>query len=231
MKLSFEYGGLKISYNLAYKKTHVISIHVENDGQVNVVAPIGTKVITVMDKVKGNAPWIIRELQKIGRLNQTRQLKEQYSYLGKNYGVEVVEDSSLDDITVKLVRGKFVIQVPSKNDRAMREALVSWYKEKLDAKIKERLKVYSDKFDVQQDNITIVDLRDALLRVSGKDVVVDFRVAMFPVDVIDYVLVSALCNINFKDNPEQANEKLVTILPNYKESIAWIEENKELLIV
>lgn len=231
MKLSFEYGGLKISYNLAYKKTHVISIHVENDGQVNVVAPIGTKVMTVMDKVKGNAPWIIRELQKIGRLNQTWQLKEQYCYLGKNYGVEVTEDSSADDITVKLVRGKFVIQAPSKNDKEMREVLISWYKEKLDAKIKERLKVYNSNFDVQQDNIKVMDLRDALLRVSGKEVMVDFRVAMLPVDVIDYVLVSALCNINFKDSKEQANEKLVSILPNYKESIAWIEENKSLLII
>ncbi len=231
MKLSFEYGGLKISYNLAYKKTHVISIHVENDGQVNVVAPIGTKVMTVVDKIKGNAPWIIRELQKMGRLNQTRQLKEQYSYLGKSYGVEVVEDSSLDSITVKLVRGKFVIQAPSKNDAEMRTALINWYKDKLDVKIKERLKIYEHMFDVKQGNVSVMNLRNALLRVSDNDVMLDISVAMLPVDVIDYVIVSALCNINYKNNPDQFNEKLLSILPNYKDSMTWIEENRALLII
>lgn len=229
MRLSFEYGGLKIFYNLAYKKTRAISIRVENDGQVNVVAPIGTKVITVMDKIKGNAPWIINELQKIGRLNRVMPLKEQYSYLGKNYGVEVVEDPSSDNITVKLVRGKFVIQTPDKNEKEMREALINWYTDKLDAKIKERLKVYYDQFEQHQDNITITNLKNVLLRVSGNEIMVDFRVAMLPVDAIDYVLVSALCNINFKEDNKQAQEKLRSILPNYEEAIDWIEENKSVL--
>ena len=64
MKLHFDYKGTKIVYELTYKKTRAISINIDADGKVSVIAPIGTSVYAVMDKIKGNAPWIISQLEK-----------------------------------------------------------------------------------------------------------------------------------------------------------------------
>ena len=62
MKLSFDYKGIKVTYYLTYKKAKAISIKITEDGRVNVIAPIGTSVFAIMDKVKGNAPWIFSEI-------------------------------------------------------------------------------------------------------------------------------------------------------------------------
>ena len=60
MKLSFEFEGTKINYDLTYKKRSSIAIQVEENGEIKVLAPVGTPIFSVVDKVKGNADWILR---------------------------------------------------------------------------------------------------------------------------------------------------------------------------
>lgn len=225
MKLSFEYKGTKVTYYLTYKKAKAISIQVTEEGRVNVTAPRGTPVFAVMDKVKGNAPWIIRELySKVETKNEVKLL-EQYMYLGKNYKLEVVLNPEVENTKVKMVRGKFVVETATESSTNIRAAIVEWYKQKVTAKIKERFKEYNPLFDRVPKNIEIVDEQNVLFHGNAESVVANVKLGILPIEVIDYILVSSLCRLNCEDSHSE-KQKLEEVLPNYQKSVEWLEENK-----
>lgn len=241
MKLSFDYKGIKVTYYLTYKKAKAISIKVTEEGHVNVVAPLGTSVFSVMDKVKGNAPWIINEIYAKKNVGEgvhtdvhenTRnvskaeiKLLEQYMYSGKNYKLEVISNSEVESIKVKMVRGKFVVETATDSAEEIRNAIVEWYKQKVKAKIKERYKEYSNLFETIPSGLELIDDNSILFKADKEVTIANAKMGILPGEVIDYVLASSLCRINGIAQ-EKAVEMLEEILPNYEKSKQWLEENK-----
>lgn len=236
MKLNFDYKGTKVTYYLTYKKTKSISINIEKNGQVNVTAPIGTSVYAVMDKVKGNAPWIIAQINKItgaapvkprvSAAIQEIRLLDQYTYLGKNYKLEINENPDADSIKVKMVRGKFVVETAVQDKAAIREAIIAWYKDKVTAKLKERLKAYKDEFKDMPNKFMVEDKGNVLFRLSNDTIETNVRLGILTADVIDFMLIKSLAHRNFPGKEEEVLERL---LPNYKKSEELLNESKSKL--
>lgn len=225
MKLSFDYKGIKVTYYLTYKKAKAISINISEKGEVNVIAPLGTSVFSVMDKVKGNAPWIIKEVYGKMQKNEQPTLLEQYTYLGKNYKLELNVSKDVEEAKVKMARGKFVVESPTDDVNVVRKAIVEWYTQKVTAKLKERLKEVSGSFKVVPKKISVIDDQTVLFKANNEEIVSNVKVGIMPTDVIDYVIISSLCRIN---NTDEAAEKaqLESILPNYAKSKEWLDTNK-----
>ncbi len=228
MKLNFDYKGTKITYDLTYKKTKAISIKITEEGKVNVIAPIGTSIYAVMDKVKGNAPWIISELYRNKPQVSEPQLLEQYTYLGKNYKLEVVTNPELNETKVKMLRGKLVVETCTESNSEIRQAIIRWYQQKVNAKIKERLKAYKEMFEIIPENIEVVDNDTILFRGNETGITANVRVGILPVDVIDYILISSLCRINNLMDTKEV-EKMEQLIPSFEKSKEWLEENKNKL--
>lgn len=228
MKLSFEYKGIKVNYYLIYKKTSAISIQVDSQKRVHVTAPVGTSVQTVMDKVKGNAPWIISEINKDNDKKEVDVLADHYTYLGKKYGVEILVNEEREKVSVKLSRGKFVIQTPKDNKSEIKKALIEWYKDKVTGKLKERMDVYGQFFHKIPSEIIVEEDQTVLFQAHEDRIFANLALGMIPVGVIDYIIVSALCRLSYSDSSE---EKLKSILPNYQEYKEWLEKNKGCLIM
>lgn len=225
MKLSFDYKGIKVTYYLTYKKAKAISIQVTEEGRVNVTAPRGTNVFAVMDKVKGNAPWIINELYGKVQVQPEAKLLDQYTYLGKNYKLELALDPNVEETKVKMLRGKFVVETATEDPSLIREAIIKWYKQKVTAKIKERIKEYKELFEVVPTHIEVAEEGNMLFRGNKENIVADVKMGILSVDVIDYIVVSTLCHINTEDEASKI-AKLGEVLPNYEKSQEWLEANK-----
>ena len=228
MKLNFDYKGTKITYDLTYKKTKAISIKITEEGKVNVIAPIGTSIYAVMDKVKGNAPWIISELYRNRPQVSQSQLLEQYTYLGKNYKLEIVTSSELKEIKVKMLRGKLVVETYIESTAEIRQAIIDWYKQKVNAKIKERLKAYKEMFEMVPAQVEVMDDNTILFRSDETCITANVRVGIMPVEIIDYILVSSLCRINGLVDGKEVG-KMEEIIPSFEKSKEWLEENKNKL--
>ncbi|MBP3887798.1 MAG: DUF45 domain-containing protein [Cellulosilyticum sp.] len=242
MKLSFDYKGIKVTYYLTYKKAKAISIKVTEEGRVNVIAPLGTSVFSVMDKVKGNAPWIINEIyakKNVGEGVHTNvhenttnvskaeiKLLEQYMYSGKNYKLEIVSNAEAENIKVKMVRGKFVVETATDSTVEIRNALVEWYKQKVKAKIKERYKEYGSLFGTIPAEIELTDDNSVLFKADANVTTANAKMGILPGEVIDYVLVSSLCRINGMTEEDTVKTLFEEIIPNYEKSKQWLEENK-----
>lgn len=215
MKLNFDYKGTKITYDLTYKKTKAISIKITEEGKVNVIAPIGTSIYAVMDKVKGNAPWIISELYRNRPQASQSQLLEQYTYLGKNYKLEIVTSSELKEIKVKMLRGKLVVETYTESTAEIRQAIIDWYKQKVNAKIKERLKAYKEMFEMVPAQVEVMDDNTILFRSDETCITANVRVGIMPVEIIDYILVSSLCRINGLVDGKEVG-KMEEIIPSFE---------------
>lgn len=224
MRLNFEYQGENIAYNLSYKKRGTISIQVESDGTVNVVAPVGTTIFSVMDKVKGHAHWIREE---IARTQKANTHLEQYMYLGKNYGVEIVEVPEQEEATVKLLRGKFLVETNDVSPQAVKEEMKKWYAVKTLAKAKERVKALSEHFEAVPKKVDIAIIPKRLYEVNEEVFALDINCGFCPTHVIDCVLTEALCKYN---GMTEVQGKLAEVVPEYLDAKEWIMSNKDRFI-
>lgn len=225
MKLSFDYKGIKVTYYLTYKKAKAISINVTEDGRVNVVAPRGTSVYSIMDKVKGNAPWIIKELYGKNQIDVQPTLLEQYTYLGKNYKLEINVTDNVEKAKVKMARGKFVVETPSEDANVIRTAIVEWYEQKVTAKLKERIKELGENFKTLPKTIKVIDDQNILFKANSEEIIANVKVGIMPTEVMDYLIISSLCRTNNADADSEAKQ-LEALLPNYEKYKEWIDANK-----
>ena len=224
MKLSFNYDGTKIDYDLTYKKRTSIAINIEENGQVKVFAPVGTPLFSVMDKVKGNADWILGEFTRIQR---AKEYANHCMYLGKNYGIEFVEDDTKETPVVKLVRGKFVVEGQNLTKESMMLPLCNWYITKTMSKLKERVKVYGEHFEKMPKKVDVKLLQNRLWYIEEDCIIFDVNIGVGPVSLIDSVLVEALCRYN---GIEDSNKALTEIVPESEQAREWVNINKDRFI-
>lgn len=222
MRLSFEYNEHKITYNVMYKKRSSIAITVEANGEVNVLAPLGTSVRTIMDKVKGHGAFIVYELTKQQALGKGEIA--QCMYLGKNYGVETIKNEEATQASVKLVRGKFVVEANQITNEIVRDALSLWYSNKAKAKAKERMKVFKEHFEKVPKNIKVDILSSTLWEVEKDNITLDVNTIVGPVCVFDAIFVQALCAFN---QVEDSRAKLLETVEQCEQAQNWLNENKD----
>lgn len=224
MKLSFEFEGTKINYDLTYKKRASIAIQVEENGEIKVLAPVGTPIFSVVDKVKGNADWILGELLRIKR---AKEYANHCMYLGKNYGIEFVEDETKEKSVVKLVRGKFVVEGQNITKETMMAPLLEWYITKTLSKLKERVKVYGEHFEKMPKKVDVKVLQSRLWYIEEDTITFDVNIGVGPVSLIDSVLVESLCRLN---GIEDSNSILAKMVPESEQAREWINVNKDRFI-
>ncbi len=224
MKLSFEFEGTKINYDLTYKKRSSIAIQVEENGEIKVLAPVGTPIFSVVDKVKGNADWILGELLRIQR---AKEYANHCMYLGKNYGIEFVEDETKEKAVVKLVRGKFVVEGQNITKETMMLPLLEWYIAKTLSKLKERVKIYGEHFEKMPKKVDVKVLQSRLWYIEEDTITFDVNIGVGPVPLIDSVLVESLCRFN---GIEDSNTVLAKIVPESAQAREWVNVNKDRFI-
>lgn len=224
MKLSFEFEGNKIAYDLTYKKRTSISINVEENGQINVLAPVGTPLFTVADKVKGHGAWITGELR---RLQKQKENVNQFMYLGKTYGIDVVEDETKETTTVKLVRGKFVVEGSNVDSAHISEALLKWYMAKTTTKLKERAKHFAEHFENMPKKFDVKITKDQLWHIQDNVITFDVNCGVGPLYILDCVLVESLCSYN---GIHDSSETLQRLVPDAEIARVWVKQNHDRFI-
>jgi predicted metal-dependent hydrolase len=225
MRLSFEFNNYKVEYNVTFRKRVGVAIHVAEDGEVNVVAPIGISVASVKDIVIAKAQFIMQQLAQIQpsqKQNSEQQDFLQCMYLGKNYTIEQVENEQLEDTSVKLTRGKFLIEAGQLTNTVAKEALSKWFITKTVAKTKERLKVYGEVFENLPKKIEAGILPNRRWEIKDKTLIIDINTLIGPVFILDSILLEALSNFNKDITKEQMIEQFGEII---EETNNWIKEN------
>jgi predicted metal-dependent hydrolase len=218
------YGEDEIAFRLKRRDRKTLAISVNPDASVDVVAPMDATLEKVLEKVRKRASWIQRQ-QRFFTQFRPRTTERQYVsgethlYLGRQYKLKVIADIRQQ---VKLYRGRLVVQsLRPKQADTTRGLVEQWYRERAQAKFRERLAVCQQRFSKPEDfepaSMVIMQLRQrwGSMTPTGK-LILNRMLIRASVDAIDYVITHELCHMRHKHHGAAFFDLLGRVMPDWE---------------
>ena len=225
----------KITYTVVKTKRKTIGITVDRNGEVKVHAPFCVTEKQICKVVQKKADWIIKKVNEVIKRNSNTLCRqfvsgEKFLYLGKEYTLEIVEKDSgqVEVLMQEDTMAVYISQRMSEESRkqAIKEALVKWYRQRFAEVVKDRIKKYSLQLKVAPCKVVIKDQKTRWGSCSKKgNIILNWRLIMAPLHVIDYVVVHELCHLKVMNHSKDFWNLVESILPNYHESRKWLKVN------
>lgn len=203
-----------------------ISIFIERDGSVRVLAPSTASQEKIENAVRSKEYLIFSKLAKWKELNQGKVKRQfvngqSFLYLGKNYRLSIVQDQ---DVPLKISSG--FIKLHKKYLNKAENVFKSFYKEKAITKIKERLELIVEKFDDKPNSIKVLELKNRWASWSpNHNLQFHWKCAMAPVPVLDYIITHELVHLKYPNHSPAFWNELDKKMPNYKKYEDWLKQN------
>lgn len=208
MKIDFENN--TIEFNVQYGIRKKISIHIDSMGFITVKAPNDTSKEMVMSAMNHHGKTILEKLQLIAEARETPKTREyqdkgKFLHLGKYYYLhELIEINDLNEEELKMNLKKFYFSSCKKV-------------------IGERIKIYQTQLKVKPKTIEVDESKTKWGSCSSdKKITFNYRLAMAPVEVIDYVIIHELCHLLHMNHDRSFWRRVGSIMPDYKEKEAFL---------
>lgn len=222
--LHIPYGDGHIGFRLERRDRKTLSISVNPDASIEVIAPINAPLVKVLEKVRKRAPWIQKQ-QRFFTQFRPRTPERQYVsgethlYLGRQYKLKVVPAVQQH---VKLYRGLLLVQSHKpKHDDTTRVLVEQWYRERAHAKFHERLTVCQQRFSKPEDfepaGLVVMQLRQrwGSMTPTGK-LILNRALIRTSVDAIDYVITHELCHLRHNHHGAAFFDLLSRVMPDWE---------------
>lgn len=201
--MKIEIDDIVIECDVQYGKRKKLVIEVDSIGFITVKAPKNTSEEVIVSLVRQNRKAIKEKLDEIKKLKVKPRTKAydgegKFFYLGKEFFLnELIDTDGLDEEELKINLKKFYISSCKKI-------------------IGERIKVYQQQLKVKPKFIEIVESKSKWGSCnSNKKLTFNYRLAMAPVEVIDYVIVHELCHLIHMNHDRSFWRRVGSILPDY----------------
>lgn len=214
-----------IEYNLKQSQRKTMSIYIENNGSVTVIAPDKLNKNEIEKVIEKKRYSIYKNLAEWRTLNESFVVRryvngEGFLYLGSSYRLQI--ENKLD-VPLKLYHGYFLL-----NKRELRNApfhFKQFYKEKGLSKIPERIKLYQASIGVSPNNIRIMELKTHWASCSDTgNLNFHWKCIMAPLKVIDYIVVHELAHLIHKNHTDAFWNTVDRVLPDYQQRKKWLRK-------
>jgi len=203
-----------------------VSIFIERNGSIKVLAPITASDEKVEAAVKSKEYQIFTKLAKWKELNQGKVNREfvngqSFLYLGKNYRLKLTENQ---DVPLKISGGFFHLDKKylSKADKIFK----SFYLNKAEKKIKERIKLIEEKFQQRPQFIKVQELQNRWASWTPQNGLnFHWKCIMAPVPVLDYIITHEMVHLKIPNHSTEFWNELDKKMPNYREHENWLKQN------
>lgn len=199
-----------LQLHVQYAKRKKISLQIDMAGLIIVKAPAGAGEEMIRSAVLRHGEWILESLRKNAAARQLPAPKEyqeegRFLYLGKEVLLhELIDTGERDPEKLKLELKKF-------------------YFSSLKKLVAERLPRYQTLLKVKPKSVEIVESRTKWGSCSSdKKLTFNYRLAMAPPEVIDYVIIHELCHLLHMNHDRSFWRRLGSVMPDYKEKEAFL---------
>ncbi|TVR19998.1 MAG: M48 family peptidase, partial [Anaerolineaceae bacterium] len=220
-----QYGDTTIEYHLTYAVRKTLGISVHPDLRVTVVAPQDTPLEAIEAKVRQRADWILRQQREfelyLPHIPPRQYVSgETHRYLGKQYRLKVVEDTSAE--WVKLARGYIIVRTTDKADTGhIKTLLDGWYRQQARRIFHERLRDLLPRFgryDLPDFELRIKALQARWGSCTASGIItLNLKLLQVAKPYIDYVIVHELCHLLEHNHSKRFYALLDRILPDWRE--------------
>ena len=203
-------------------------IVIERNGKITVRAPKGFTPEQVDAVVQSKRMWIYRNLAEWKDLNASAVVREwvngeTFLYLGRSYRLSLVSDQSE---ALLLKDGRFRLQrrlIETGGAAAARSAFETYYIDKGQQRLAERVAYYAKKVGVQPGEIHVKDMgyRWASCGKSGS-LNFHWKCMMAPPRIVDYIVVHELCHFHRRNHDDAYWNEVDKVMPDYLERKSWL---------
>ncbi|BEP29876.1 M48 family metallopeptidase [Helicovermis profundi] len=153
--------------------------------------------------------------------------ENKYYYLGNVYPMYMSLDKSLKKVTIKWVNNSFHCASPFEGEIDISLALKSFYIKESRKVINQRLKIYQKNFKVKYKSFLIEDNDKRWGSCNSlRSLTFNWRLMIFPLDVVDYVVVHELCHMLHMNHDRSFWRLVGKICPNYKKTMEILGTKK-----
>ena len=222
-------GEKTVSYQLRKKRCKWLRMSVNENG-LSVTAPLRMAEGQIETHLMEKQQWIEKQLEFYK--NSPRQWKELESgdkvkFLGEDCLVLVANSTSTRS-TASLTSGVVNLKLGEGHDA--KRVLKKWFVAQARKVIEERVDVYREKFGVSIPRISIKSQRTRWGSCSSRgNLNFNWKLAMAPVSVIDYLVVHELAHLNNFNHRQSFWNTVEMHCPGYKEKEKWLKDNGHLL--
>ncbi|MNI45834.1 WLM domain protein [compost metagenome] len=202
MKIEFENHVIQV--NVQYGKRKKISIQIDAIGFITVKAPNDTSEEIITKAVEQHGKWILEKSQIVAKAQEAPKAREyqdqgKFLHLGKEYFLhELIETGNLDEEELKKSLKKFYFSSCKKI-------------------IGERIYNYQNQLKVKPKSIEVVESKTKWGSCSSdKKITFNYRLAMAPIEVIDYVIIHELCHLLHMNHDRSFWRRVGSIMPDFK---------------
>jgi predicted metal-dependent hydrolase len=208
------------------ERRKTVSIFIERNGSVKVLAPITASDEKVEAAVKSKEYQIFSKIAKWKELNQGKVTRkfvngQSFLYLGRNYRLKLTDNQ---DVPLKISGGFFYLDKAylSKAEKVFKD----FYRDKAQKKIQERLKLIEDKFAHKPTSIKVLELRNRWASWTPKNGLnFHWKCIMAPVSVLDYIIIHEMVHLKHPNHSTEFWNELDKKMPDYKEHENWLKRN------
>lgn len=200
-----------IEFNVQYGNRKKLSIHIDSFGFISVKAPKDTNKEIIINAIESEGKCILEKIHAIAVARETPKAREYHAqgkflYLGKERFLHELIDSS------------------ELNEEALKRKLKRFYINSCKAIVEERIKIYQKQLKVKPKTIEIVESKVKWGSCSSdKKITFNYRLAMAPIEVIDYVIIHELCHLLHMNHDRSFWRRVGSIMRDYKEKEEFLE--------
>jgi predicted metal-dependent hydrolase len=222
------YLGETIRFEIKYKNRTSIGISIDSYGNVEVQAPKGTPDEKVLQLIEGKWDLIQEKLTEmkdrlLGPQKKVYEYGESFLYLGKTYPIQIFQDINITREHVVFKEEKLHIYVKQFDTEKIKQALKRFYYQQCKALVERSISAYQNNFKTKPRSFRISDSKTTWGTCDSKQqLTFNWRLAMAPLRVIDYVVVHEMCHMVHLNHDRSFWRLVGKIMPDYKEKETWL---------
>jgi len=222
------YLGETIRFEIQYKNRTSFGITIDGYGNVEVQAPKGTSDDRVIQLLEEKWAIIQQKIQEMNDRLQGPQKKvyeygESFLYLGNAYPIQIFEDNDIQQDHVVFKEEKLHIYVKQHDIEKIKQSLKRFYYQQSKSLVEKSIASYQSSFKMKPRSIRITDSKTTWGTCdSQRQLTFNWRLAMAPRDVIDYVVVHEMCHMLHLNHDRSFWRLVGKIMPDYKDKENWL---------
>lgn len=209
-------------------KRRTIGLEITPEGKLTVHSPFHVSKAYINQVIDEKADWII-EKQK-NALSRREKYPAKSCEQGETFillGRTLTLAFDCNAIAVEAKEQSLII--PERMRQNAQDSIVKWYKSEAFDILKKRADFYSEKTGIKFETLKITSALTRWGSCSGKRICFTWRLAMAPVEMIDYVVVHELSHIPHTNHSRAFWQCVAKIMPDFETRRAWFRENSALL--
>lgn len=222
------YAGATIRFEIKYKNRTSIGVTIDSYGNIEVQAPKKTSDEEVLHVLETNWELLQNKLKEMkdrlqGPQQKVYENEESFLYLGKTYPITIKVDPSITQNHVVFQGESLFLYVKQQEDEKIKQSLKRFYYQQTKAIVEKSISSYQSYFKTKPRSIRITDNTKTWGTCdSNLQLTFNWRLAMAPMSVIDYVVVHEMCHMVHLNHDRSFWRLVGKIMPDYKEKENWL---------